>query len=126
VSVRNGSQLAFAPSQLLDDDSLIFPGDVDDQLFDRLHNVSVRVPVRDDLGAGDAELEPLPAHFLDQNGQMKLSPSHHLHAVGASEILHAQGHVRAQLPLLDLERLERLVHNSRPLLKRLQTAQGVG
>ena len=85
--------LALALGQLLDDDALILVGHVDGQLLHGLEHVALVVGVGDDLRARHAQLHALAAHLLDEDAQVQFAPAGDLHAVGASQVFHAEGYV---------------------------------
>jgi hypothetical protein len=51
---------------LRDHDALKLLGDIDDQIFDWLHDLTVDF-FRDDIGPGDLQLESFAPHHLDQD-----------------------------------------------------------
>ncbi len=62
---------------------------------------------RDDVGPRHLELEAFPAHHLDQDGELQLAASEHLHLLGGVGRLDPNRHVAEQLalePILDLTR----------------------
>src|SRR5262249_45471465 len=60
------------------DDSLEFFGDIDDQLFDWLHERAVHI-LGHDVGPGDLKLEAFAPHHLDQDRELQLTTPEHLH-----------------------------------------------
>ena len=87
-----------------DDLALEFLGDVDDQIFHRLHHSAVDL-ARDDVGARDLELEALAPHHLDEDRQLELAAAEHLHLFGGVGRFDLDRHVPEQLafePILDL------------------------
>ena len=99
AGVFDRPEFPFAPGQLLDDDALIFLGDIDNQLLDRFQRVAGFVLMGDDFGTGNAELQSFAPHLFDQNRQMQFAATGDFDAVGSTEVFHPQRDVDAQFPL---------------------------
>ena len=91
-------QLALAAGELLDHHAGKFLRHVDVGDLHGLQLAVALVVLVKHLGLAGRELEALPAHVLDQHGQMKLAAAGHLEAVRAVRLFHPQAHVRVQLP----------------------------
>ena len=94
---------SFAQGQQLCDHAEVVLGDVDRQPFHRLAEFSVH-QLRDDLWLADGQFEPLAAHRLNQDRQLKLASSLHFPGVRPVCRTHSDGdvthHFRIQ-PVLD-------------------------
>ena len=74
---------AAADADLRDDHALIFLGDVDDEILDRLHHRAVDFR-DDDLRARDLQLVALAAHHLDEDRELQLAAADRLSSARAS------------------------------------------
>jgi hypothetical protein len=68
-------------ADLGDDDALEFFGDVNHEIFDRLHQLAVDL-FRDDHRPRHLQLESLAAHHLDEDGELQLAAAEHFHLLG--------------------------------------------
>ena len=67
----------------------------------QLHGLQLSVSLIvfiDHLCLADRKLEALPAHVLNEDGQMQLAAAGNLKAVGGICLLHTQAHICIQLP----------------------------
>src|SRR4051812_19823928 len=78
-----------AQREQLGDDADVLLGHVDRHALDRLVDAAVDL-ARDDLRLADRELVALPAHQLDEDGELQLAAALHLPGVGALRRLHAE------------------------------------
>ena len=89
---------ALARGQGLGDGADVVVGNVHDAALERLHAAAVD-HARDDLGPAHLELVALAAHRLDEDGQLQLATSRHLHHVGRAGVGDADGDVAEHLAL---------------------------
>ena len=87
---------ALAQRQQLGDHTEILVGHVHADPLHRLVDLAVDL-TGDDLRLADGELETLPPHRLDQDGQLELAAAEHFPHVGALGRGHPDGHVADEL-----------------------------
>src|SRR5204863_68992 len=78
--------LALAAAQVLHDYAHVLFRHVNNDVLDRLHKLVVDA-LKDDLRAGDLELEAFATHRLDQDAEVKLTPTGDLEDVWAVRCL---------------------------------------
>src|ERR1019366_2897617 len=87
---------AFARADMLHDHADEFLGDIDSEVFDRLHQFAADV-LGDDLGLADHQFITFTAHHLDQDGKLQLAAAQNLERIHAPGFFHAQRDVGEQL-----------------------------
>src|ERR1700688_4407435 len=79
----------FARANMLHDYANKFFGNIDGEVFDRLHQFAVDA-FGDDLRLPDHEFVALAAHHLDQNGKLQLAAAQNFERIGAASLFHAK------------------------------------
>src|SRR5438046_4487516 len=67
--------LAFARSERLQNVAQIFVRKIDIKIFERLKQLALFVPMKNDLGSRDHHFVALAPHLLDQDGDLHLTAS---------------------------------------------------
>ena len=83
--------------ELFHDGADVFLRYVDGQFLHRLADAALLVAPENDLRAGHRKLIALPAHLLDQNGEVQLAAARDAERIGGIGLLDAHGHVRFDL-----------------------------
>ena len=97
----------FSRRDLLRHHACEFLGDVQEKALRRLEELSI-FPAGDGGGPGNHELVALPAHRLDEDGHLQLSPPAHLEGIGPIHHgVYPDGDVAERLPLEALPQVAR-------------------
>ena len=97
--------LGLASGEALEDVSEIIGRNIDIDGLDRLEKLATIIPLIDDLGAGDEQLEALAAHLLNDDGDLHFSAGLDLEVTGQLRLLYLDGDIGTGLAdeaLLDL------------------------
>src|ERR1700736_3839945 len=68
-------ELAFARSERLQNVAQIFVREIDIKVLERLKQITVFVPMKNDLGSRDHHFVALAPHLLDRDGDLHLAAS---------------------------------------------------
>src|ERR1019366_1126154 len=87
--IMHVGDFAFARADMLHDHADEVVGDIDSEVFDRLHQFAADV-LGDDLGLADHQFITFTAHHLDQNRKLQLAAAQNLERIHAPGLFHAQ------------------------------------
>ena len=105
--IRHPQQAPLPAHQLLGNDAGVGIATVDGELLDRLQELAV-LPAKDHLRTADAQLEPLAAHRLDEDGELELAAPLYQYAVVVLDLFHLDGDVLQRLAVQAVANLAHL------------------
>src|SRR5438874_9900096 len=90
--------LAFARSERLQNVAQIFVWKIDIKVLERLKQLAVFVPMKNDFGSRDHHFVTLASHLLDQDGDLHLAPSMNFKCPRRLRVVELERNVTAGLP----------------------------